>query len=224
MRELSRMTRPCDLIVFDLDGTLVDTHALHIASTQAALVAVFGAQAPAEVVARSLGLPLGDSMRVVSAGRGRVPELMAAFLDYYADHEGDGAQCFAEVLPTLTTLRAAQVPLALLSNKLRTWGLAEIERLGLAAYFTQVVFMEDMPTPKPSGLALQPILTTQRVPATRTLLVGDGVGDLRCAEEAGALSGAALWGPQDPAPLLAARPSYAFHALKEILALMQLSS
>ncbi len=214
------MTRPCDLIVFDLDGTLVDTAALHVAATQAAAHAVFGMPAPAALVARSLGQPLPDSMRVVSDARGHIPELMVAFMEYYADHEGEAARCFAEAIPTLAALRDAGLPLALLSNKLRAWGQAEIARLGLLPYFARVVFVEDMPTPKPSGQALQPILTALGIPAARTLLIGDGLSDLHCARAAGALSGAALWGPHDPVPLLAAHPTYAFRAMGEVLALL----
>jgi phosphoglycolate phosphatase-like HAD superfamily hydrolase len=214
------MTRPCDLIVFDLDGTLVDTAALHVAATQAAVHAVFGAPLSADLVARSLGLPLNDSMHVASNGRGRIPELIVAFMDYYTDHENVEAQPFAEAIPSLAALRAANIPLALLSNKLRAWGHAEIARLGLLPYFAHITFMEDMPVPKPSGRALEPILTTLGIPATRTLLIGDGVGDLRCAREAGALSGAALWGPHDPTPLLATHPTYAFRAMDEIATLL----
>lgn len=214
------MTRPCDLIVFDLDGTLVDTAALHISATQAAAHAVFGAPVPTALVSRSLGLPLGDSMQVVSDGRGRIPELMAAFMDYYLDFESTAAQPFTDAIPTIMALRTAGIPLALLSNKLRAWGHAEIARLGLLPYFAHVTFMEDMPIPKPSGRALEPIITALGIPAARTLLIGDGVGDLICAREAGALSGAALWGPHDPAPLLAAHPTYAFQAMGEIVALM----
>ncbi|MBA3825631.1 MAG: HAD family hydrolase [Ktedonobacterales bacterium] len=216
------MTRHCDLVVFDLDGTLVDTAALHVAATQAAVSAIFGEPAASALVARSLGLPLRDSLGVVSNGRGHIPELMVAFMEYYTDHEGEAARCFADAIPTLAALRAVGIPLALLSNKLRAWGQAEIARLGLTPYFRHVVFMEDMPVPKPSGRALQPILTALGMAATRTLLIGDGVGDMQCAAEAGALSGAALWGPHDPAPLLAMHPTYAFREMRDILTALSL--
>jgi phosphoglycolate phosphatase len=212
--------RLCDLVVFDLDGTLVDTAGLHVAASHAAARAVFGQDAAPELVTRSLGQPLQESMRIISDGRGQVLELMSAFLTHYAAHEGDGVQCFPDVMPTLAALHAAGLPLALLSNKLRDWGVAEIARLGLAPYFGQVVFTEDMPIPKPSPLALEPLLRTYGLPPARVLLIGDGVGDLRCAQAAGALAGAALWGPHDSAPLLAAQPDYIFQQMGEILSLL----
>lgn len=213
--------RPCDVIAFDLDGTLVDTARLHVDATQAAMQAVFGAVAPPELVARSLGHPLPESMRIVSAGREHIKELTTAFMLYYADHEHEEAQCFPATFTVLEAVRQRGVGLALLSNKLRVWGLAEIARLGLAPYFAQVVFMEDMPTPKPSGLALRPITTAFGVAAARVLVIGDGVGDIACAHNAGALSGAALWGAHDPAPLLATQPTYTFPTMSEILDLLE---
>jgi phosphoglycolate phosphatase len=213
---------PCDLVAFDLDGTLVDTAGLHVAATQAALRAVFGHAAPAALVARSLGHPLPESMAIVSDGRGQIQELMAAFLLYYADHADEGVLPFPDAIPTLAALRGAGVPVALLSNKLRVWGQAEIARLGLAPYLAAVIFMEDMPVPKPDPQALTPLLHAFRVVPARVLVIGDGLADLHCAQAAGALAGAALWGPHDPAPLVAAHPDYAFHQMREILALFGL--
>jgi HAD superfamily hydrolase (TIGR01509 family) len=214
--------RICDVVAFDLDGTLVDTTALHVMATQAAIQEIFGEAAAPELVSRSLGLPLPESMRVVSAGRGQEMELAQAFLRHYAAHETDGVQCFPDVVSTLDALRAANIRLALLSNKLRRWGVQEIERLEIANYFDPVVFLEDMPVPKPSGLALRPILQRLHVAPRRVLVIGDGAGDITCARAAGALSGAALWGTHDPAPLLAEHPDYRFERLHDVLALLDI--
>lgn len=213
---------PCDLVAFDLDGTLVDTAGLHVAATQAALRAVFGQEAPLALVARSLGRPLPESMEVVSDGRGQIPELMSAFLLHYSAHEDEGVQPFPDAIPTLTALHSAGIPIALLSNKLRVWGQAEIARLGLAPYLAHAIFVEDMPVPKPDPQALAPLLQRFQVMPARVLVIGDGLADLHCAQAAGALAGAALWGPHDPAPLLAANPDYAFHQMREILSLFGL--
>ena len=217
---MARQQRPCDVIAFDLDGTLVNTAGLHVAATQAAALTVFGEEVAPALVTKSLGQPLQESMRLISNGREQIPALMTAFLSYYTTHEGEGAQPFPEAIPTLQSLQASDIPLALLSNKLRAWGHAEIARLGLAPFFTAIIFMEDMPIPKPSALALQPLLKACKVAAKRVLVIGDGVSDMQCAHAAGAQSGAALWGPHDPAPLVAAHPTHTFHQMSEILQLM----
>lgn len=219
---MPRQQRPCDVIAFDLDGTLVNTSGLHVAATQAAARAVFGEEVAPVLVTKSIGQPLQASMRLISNGREQIDALMTAFLSYYTMHESAGAQPFPEAIPTLQALHASGMPLALLSNKLRAWGNAEIVRLGLAPFFTSVIFMEDMPAPKPSALALQPLLKACKVAAKRVLVIGDGVGDVQCAHAAGAQSGAALWGPHDPAPLVAAHPTHTFYQMADILRLVEL--
>lgn len=210
----------CEAIAFDLDGTLVDTTSLHVAATQAASRAVFAEDAPHERVVASLGRPLPESMAIISAARGQGDALAMAYLSYYAAHADEGVQCFPGTIPLLAALQAAGYRLALLSNKLQTWGREEIARLGIAGYFISTVFMEDMPSPKPSGLALRPILEQLRLPARRVLVIGDGEGDIACAHAAGALSGAALWGVLQPAPLLAAHPHYRFDTINDVRKLL----
>lgn len=208
--------RPYDAVVFDLDGTLVDTTSLHIAATRAATEAVFGVAAGAPLVRHSLGRPLPESMSVVSAGRGHEPELLIAFMTYYLAHEDEGSRCFPAVARTLDTLLAGGLRLALLSNKLRRWGREEIDRLDLARRFALAVFLEDMPEPKPSSRALQPMLRAFALPAARLLIIGDSVADLRCGQGAGAGTAAALWGAIDPAGLRAAQPDHLFERIEDI--------
>jgi phosphoglycolate phosphatase-like HAD superfamily hydrolase len=124
----------------------------------------------------------------------------------------------------LDALRAAGVRLSLLSNKLRAWGQEEIARLKLAPYFASVVFLEDMPAPKPSGLALQPIVRKLDVAPGQILVIGDSAGDMLCAQAAGARSGAAVWGAYDAAPVLATRPQFVFRTLTDVLARFRLPS
>jgi phosphoglycolate phosphatase-like HAD superfamily hydrolase len=220
--------RSFDAVVFDLDGTLVDTTALHIAASHYAARAALRRDVSAQVVNESLGWPLPESMAVIARGAGlssrpaaarATPRLIEAFLDYYAGHQDELARAFPGVPHMLATLRRCGYPLGLLSNKLRDWGRAELAALELAPYFAVTVFAEDMPAPKPAGSAFDPILAVLGQAPERILLVGDGVADVGCARAAGAKVAAALWGVADPAPLLALAPDYALRSLDTLLAL-----
>ncbi len=208
----------CDIVAFDLDGTLIDTLALHIAATRAAVKAVFNANISDSEIKHSLGQPLPAAIAMVSNGRGQELALRMEYLQYYAEHQSDGAVTFPEVPDILSTLQNNGVHLALLSNKLRRWGNEEIDRLNLRRFFEVVVFAEDMPSPKPSGLALQPIVRKTGVAPHRILVVGDSEGDLICAKSAGAMSGAALWGTYQPEILHALSPNYLFQTLSDVIA------
>lgn len=220
--------RPFDAVVFDLDGTLVDTAALHIAASHHAARVVLGRDVSSATVRHSLGRPLPESMAVVAEGAGlaahtehfaAVPALVAAFLEYYATHQSELARPFPGVQRVLAHLRERGYVLALLSNKLHDWGRAELDALDLARHFAVTVFAEDMPVPKPAGAALEPVLAALGIAPARVLLVGDGAADIGCARAAGAVSAAALWGAVSPQALLALAPDFALPSIDELLAL-----
>lgn len=221
------MGRRFDVVVCDLDGTLVDTAALHIASSHHAVESVLGREVTDETVHLSLGRPLPESVAVLARGAGiasdaevaRVtPPLITAFLDYYAAHQASFVRLFPGVAQTLATLRDRGYQLAVLSNKLRDWGRIEMDALGLAAQFAVSVFADDMPEAKPSGRALDPVLAALDVLPGRVLLVGDGAADMLCARAAGARSAAALWGALAPGPLRDLAPDYLLDAPQDLLA------
>lgn len=220
--------RRFDAVVFDLDGTLIDTRALHVAASHDAARAVLGRDASEAIVDASLGRPLPDSMRVVARGMGvadgveverMVPALVASFLAYYAAHQREMVHPFSGVPAMLAELRRRGYPLALLSNKLRDWGRAEVAGMGLAPWFAVAVFAEDMPAPKPAAAALDPVLAVLGLPAARVLLVGDGAADIACARAAGAQAAAALWGGEAPEALLALAPDFTLRTLGDLLTL-----
>ena len=220
--------RRFDAVVFDLDGTLVDTRALHFAASRHAAREVLGRDTDDATIRASLGRPLTDSMRVIAQGTGvadsaalarAIPALVASFLAYYAAHQHAMVRLFPTVDTTLAELRRRGYSLALLSNKLRDWGRAELQSIGLADQFAVAVFAEDMPTPKPAGAALDPVLAAFGMAAARVLLVGDGAADIACARAAGAPVAAALWGAVEPGALLALAPDYTLHVINDLLAL-----
>lgn len=220
--------RRYDALVFDLDGTLVDTAALHIAASHHAVRAVLGREVAAATVHASLGRPLPQSMAMVARGAGiaddalvaeRVPALVTSFLAYYAAHQGAMVRLFPSVRTTLDELARRGYALAVLSNKLRDWGRAELASVGLAERIEVAVFAEDMPVPKPAGAALDPVLAALGLPAARTLLIGDGVADIACARAAGAGAVAALWGAIAPDDLRTMAPDHALAAIGDLLIL-----
>lgn len=220
---------PIAAVVFDLDGTLVDTAALHIAASHACLRAVLDRDVSEAAVRESLGRPLPESVGVLARGAGvaagraladLTPRLVEAFLAYYAAHQAELVRPFPRVSETLAALRARSYPLGLLSNKLRDWGRAELDAVGLAPYFARAVFAEEMPAPKPAPAALEPLVAALGVPACRMLVVGDGAADITCAQAAGARSAAALWGAVAPDALRALAPDYTLDAIERLLDLL----
>jgi phosphoglycolate phosphatase len=176
-------------VVFDLDGTLVDScEDITRAANHCLEAAGLAPRSRAEIQRF-----IGDGARLLLARAARLEpteprldELLERFFVYYTEHATDhtrfvpGAQ---EVLAALSHL-----PLALCTNKPRVTTLALLEGLGIGDVFDAVVAAGDVPHHKPHPAPLERVGELLGVGCERLVLVGDGPQDVACARAAGARS------------------------------------
>ena len=176
-------------VVFDLDGTLVDScediaravnHCLEAASlparTQAEIRGFIGDGAR-HLLARSARLEHADP---------RLDALLERFFVYYTDHAVDHTRLVPGASEALTAL--AHLPRALCTNKPRATTLALLEGLGIASAFDAVVAAGDVAHHKPHPAPLERVGQLLGVPCAQLVFVGDGPQDVACARAAGARS------------------------------------
>jgi phosphoglycolate phosphatase len=180
---------PIEAVVFDLDGTLIDS------CTDIALAA--------NHCLRLAGLPLcseariceciGDGSRVLlqraSGLAADAPELdgmLQEFFAYYTEHAVDHTRLMPGAREVLAQLR--HLPRALCTNKPRVTTVAVLEGLGIASEFDAVVAQGDVPQTKPHPAPLLRIAELLQLPSERLVMVGDGPQDMECARAAGARS------------------------------------
>jgi len=176
------------LIVFDLDGTLIDSRRDLANATNAVLVEC-GAQPLAD---QQIGRMVGDGAATLVArafaasGVAQPPDALDRFLRIYGDHLLDSTRTYPEVVDVLDRLRSRS-QLALLTNKPLASTRQILDGLGLAQYFpARAVVGGDGPFPrKPDPAALQHLVASSGVTPQTTLLVGDSVIDWRTARAAG---------------------------------------
>ena len=204
-------------IVFDLDGTLIDSR-LDIA--QAANHALRGHGFAALSSAELAGY-VGDGARLLlaRAGRldpsdGRLEPLLETFIAYYAAHPADHTDLLPGAREALAALAA--VPLALCTNKPRSITNAVLAQLRLSDYFSVVLGGGDLPVNKPDPLPLRYIAEQLGRSPNELVMVGDGQQDICCAKAAGARSVGVLGGMQGDALLLAAAPDLVVQSLHEL--------
>lgn len=207
-----------DAVVFDLDGTLVDTLSISLLGTRHVFQRFVARAVPDEEIIPLYGTPLIDIM-----GRYRpdkAQEMVEAFEDFYLEHHRKLVKPFPGVTEMLAGLRERGYLLAVLSNKRKEPGLRELSVCGLDAYFHSVLFLEDLKAPKPAAAALRQSAQALGLPAaTQLLYVGDSVLDVQCAQQAGARSAAALWAGLARASLIAQRPDHLLESADDLLAL-----
>ena len=176
--------------LFDLDGTLVDTAPDLMRALNHALAGAGLAAASESLVRHWVGHGVRAMLEAAGQHRGanwppdRLAELERKCLDYYAAHIADRSRPYPTVVATLTAL-AAQVPLAVVTNKLTAYSERLLEALDLARFFGVVVGRGSTLQPKPDAAPAHHACATLGVPATEALFVGDSATDVACARAAG---------------------------------------
>jgi phosphoglycolate phosphatase len=175
------------LIVFDLDGTLVDSRR-DIAESANALLEACGARAlPEETIGRMVGdgAPTLIARAFAAAGVERPADALDRFLAIYDTRLLKYTRPYPHV-PEVLEMLGAQTPLAVLTNKPLAATRSILSGLGLARHFDDgAIVGGDGPfARKPDPAGLRHLVSRAGVPAADTLLVGDSIVDWRAARNA----------------------------------------
>jgi pyrophosphatase PpaX len=205
-------------LLFDLDGTLVDTIALLINSMEAAFEGRTQRPTEGEWVAL-IGTPLPTMLRRWATSDEDVQTLTTKYRAYQLEHHDELTQPYPWVPETIRTLADAGHPMGIVTSK--TVWLAEraLDVTGMAPYFKSVVGIErtirHKPEPDPVHTALDDLgITASERP--RSLFIGDSVHDLHSGNAAGVISVAALWGPSSRQTLGEARPQVWLNNIRDL--------
>jgi len=188
-----RLARP-SAVLFDLDGTLLDT-AGDIALALSRAFADHGHLAPPPAAVRQMigkGAPVLVERAVAAQGLTLDPAGQAALLDGFFHHYGrlqDLDECAAEPYPgareALASLHAAGLPLGVVTNKYHRFATGLLRRLGLAGYLRVVVGGDTCERRKPDPMPLLHACAQLGVAPSAALMVGDSRNDVEAARAAG---------------------------------------
>ena len=204
---------PFNAVLFDVDGTLIDSADLLADAMDYACQRHLGRSYPREEYYALIGKPGMAQMQLL--GGDKAPEMFDTALAYYLAHL-DEEQVFPGALDVLARLAEEGFKLGLVTSKTRLELNPTLERVPLQRY-VRVIITADLttrpkPYPDPVYLALQNL----QIPAEEVLFVGDSPYDLRSGRAAGVKTGAATWGPHPAGVLQAEEPDYVFTTLREI--------
>lgn len=213
--------RAPELIIFDLDGTLVDSRRDLAAALNHAR-SHFGLP-PLEVerVARLVG----DGVRVLlergfaTVDPNVVEAALRLFLPWYEEHCLDQTTLYPGVREGLAEL--ADRKLAVVTNKPERFSRKILSGLDVAGCFAHVIGGDSGPARKPDPAGIRAVLERTGVSAERALVVGDSLHDLRAARAAGVRAAAVTYGFGDEAELRAAQPDFVFARFGELPARLE---
>jgi len=196
------------LVVFDLDGTLVDSSRDIAASVNAALgrvapgTAALSLEAILSFVGEGAGLLVERSLRHAGLGLS-TEEVLPVYIDCYRERLLDTTRLYPGVAEALDAL--AGTTLAVLTNKPGDMSRTILGGLGVASRFARVRGAGDVPSRKPDPAGLLGLMSELGARAGETWMVGDSATDVGVARAAGTRVAGVTWGFQ-PAALRAAAP------------------
>jgi phosphoglycolate phosphatase len=209
------------LVLFDLDGTLVDSAPDIAAALNAALVELGHAPYPLPVVTSYVGDGAAKLVERAAGPSGEVDQalLLERFKAQYAANLCVQTRPYAGITDVLAAYRAAGTPVAVVTNK--PGGLARelLRALALDTAFSEILGDGDGFPRKPDPAIALHACALHGVAPADTLLVGDGIPDLRVARAAGIPVAAAAWGYTPPDLLVAEQPKWLVTAPPDLLAL-----
>lgn len=207
-----------DLLIFDLDGTLIDSkldlaHAVNAARAHLALpplendrvYSYVGDGAPV-LMRRALG---------PEAPEEEVQKALEYFYAYYREHMLDHTRLYPGVRESLDRLRGEGVRMAVLTNKPVRFSQGIIDGLDLASHFFRVYGGNSFPRKKPDPMGVQALLREAAVQPEAALMVGDSAVDVRTARNSGILCCGVTYGFQ-PETLQSEPPDFLMDRMEDV--------
>jgi 2-phosphoglycolate phosphatase len=207
--------RPISLLIFDLDGTLVNTLEDIAGSVNHTLGRFgYGPLAP-DLVRQYVGDGIETLMERSLGGRtGRLDEAVAIYKEHHRRNLVVRSALYPGVRETLDHFKF--LPMAVVSNKSREFIHPLLDRLGISTYFSMVIGADSGPLPKPAPGALLGIMAAQGVAPGRTVMVGDGTTDVLAGKAAGVITCAVTYGFRSEEELRKAGPDLIIHRIGEL--------
>ncbi|MCC4116290.1 phosphoglycolate phosphatase [Aromatoleum toluclasticum] len=181
---------PVRAVLFDLDGTLLDT--IHdLADAANLMLGEVGRPArPLEQIHSFVGKGIPNLVRRcmtedAEAGEDEIEQAVAVFRRHYADVNGRSTRIYPGVIETLEAMRAMELRLACVTNKAEAFTLPLLERMGLTSYFGAVVSGDTLPVKKPDPAVLHHACELLGVRSPQALMIGDSANDALAARGAG---------------------------------------
>lgn len=205
-------------VLFDLDGTLIDTVELIRVSFRHATEKVLGEAIPDEITMANVGQPLRQQFMDMAPDH--VEQLLDVYRAFNRAHHDELARAYPGTLETVQRLADAGVRMGVVTSKGAPTAMHGLDHFGLTPYFETVVTADDVKIHKPDPYPLRYAADKMLVALEDCVYVGDSPHDMQAAISGEAISVAALWGAFAADVLLAPGPDFALDAIVQMPDLM----
>jgi pyrophosphatase PpaX len=184
-----------DTFLFDLDGTLIDSIGLIHASYRHALASHGCTEPPYDEWLAGLGTPLQQQFARFAGDPREIDAMCATYRAHNLSHHDGRVRAYDGIAEALAALRARGVRLGVVTSKRADGARRGLAVSGLAAFFDDVVALDDVQKHKPDPEPVLVALSRLHTRPDRAIYIGDSTHDLAAGRAARVRTGAALWGP-----------------------------
>jgi len=202
-------------LLFDLDGTLVNTNKIILACFDYACQTCLGHQVPQAEFINYFGIPLLEGMEALFPGRGR--ELSDTYRAYQVLHHDELIEKFPHMEETLAKLAADGIKMAVVTSKKQETARQGLRCCGIEQYFSAVIGNGDVEEHKPAAQPSLKGLQALGLKGSECLCIGDSPYDLISGRAAGCKTVAVRYSLFDQERLLhEGQPDYTISSIVEL--------
>jgi pyrophosphatase PpaX len=220
------LTTATRAILFDLDGTLIDTTDLILRCFSHSWRAVYGLEHARAALIATFGIPLREAMRRLLAQAGGnttdgdddlIERLLAEYRSFNVANHDVIARPFEGARPVIETLRHRGYAIGVVTSKGRDLATRGLQLCALDELLHAAICLEDTRVHKPAPEPILAALERLKVSREEAAYVGDSCHDIVAGRRAGVKTVAALWGPMPRADLECESPDYLAGSFGDLL-------
>ena len=208
-------------ILFDNDGTLVDTHDLILSSMRHTVNDVFGLSLPDEQLMAKVGIPLADQMMDFAGSIEQRDEFLRVYREHNHAHHDAAVKAFPGVIEGLQELSEAGFALGVVTSKRAPLAMRGLQITGAWPYMSCLVGADECPKAKPDPDPILMGADLLAAPIEECVYLGDSPFDIHAGKASGCVAVAALWGMFTLEQLEGERPDYTCDSFAEFVELMK---
>ncbi|MNZ58582.1 Pyrophosphatase PpaX [compost metagenome] len=215
------MTGKIKTVLFDLDGTIIDTNELIIRSFIESLQGYVPEGFGREHIIPSMGNPLTDQMKLFS-GLEDVTELVAAYREVNLRLHDEYVKTFDYVNEVIKELHDKGIQIGVVTTKMRLTTERGLKYVGLYDYIDAIVTIDDVVHPKPHPEPVSKAIGLLGAEPASTMMVGDSMVDIESAIAAGAVAVGVAWSLKGERKLAEAGAHHVIQDMRDLYALVGL--
>ncbi len=201
-------------VLFDLDGTLIDSLPLIIECSRLA-GAEIGIPWNEDHIRSMIGIPLIETGEIL-LGKGQGEFYRQVYLKYFHKLHDEKIRIFPHIISMLEALKQHNIIMAVVTSKIYNSAIMSLTETGIKDYFTEIITASEpcapKPAPDPALLAIERLGCHKK----NTLFVGDSHYDMQCGQGAGIATCGVTWGMAQREQLAEYQPTYLVDTVSQL--------